>query len=135
MAKSKDKIPHGVLPAADFARRPAITIHDVARHAGVSSMTVSRVINGHKYVSTATSDKVNAVIAELNYSPNLAARGLHGLVRIGIVYTNPSSSNLGEFLMSAFREAGTIGCQLLIQPTLAHPTRTAPSTNPFDPHR
>jgi LacI family transcriptional regulator len=125
MAKSKDKIPSGVLPAADFIRRPAVTIHDVARRAGVSAMTVSRVINDHKYVSTATTEKVNAAISELNYSPNLAARGLHGLVRIGMLYSNPSSSNLGEFLMSAFREAGQIGCQLLIEPTLAHPNGTA----------
>jgi LacI family transcriptional regulator len=125
MAKSKDRIPSGVLPAADFVRPPAVTIHDVARLANVSAMTVSRVINDHKYVSSATSEKVHAAIAKLNYSPNLAARGLHGLVRIGMLYSNPSSSNLGEFLMSAFREAGQIGCQLLIEPTLAHPSGTA----------
>ena len=125
MAKSKDRLPQGVISAADFPRRPVVTIHDVARVAGVSAMTVSRVINGHKYVSAAMHDKVNTAIAELNYSPNLAARGLHGLVRLGILYSNPSSSNLGEFLMGAFRQAGEIGCQLFIEPTLAHPTGVA----------
>ena len=55
-------------------RRSAVTIYDVARAAGVSAMTVSRVINHHKYVSDATRKKVWAVVAELSFSPNLAAR-------------------------------------------------------------
>lgn len=97
-------------------RRSVVTIHDVARHAGVSSMTVSRVMNGKRYVSDAMRRKVEAVIEELNYSPNLTARTLSSSVRIGALYSNPSSSNLGAFLMGAFRQSGNSGCQFLIEP-------------------
>lgn len=97
-------------------RRPVVTIHDVARHAGVSSMTVSRVMNGKRYVSEAMRRKVEAAIAELNYSPNLTARTLSSSVKIGALYSNPSSSNLGAFLMGAFRQSGKSGCQFLIEP-------------------
>lgn len=98
------------------AKRSVVTIHHVARHAGVSSMTVSRVINGAKYVSKEMQRKVNASIEALSYSPNLTARSLKSDVRIGALYSNPSSSNLGAFLMGAFRQSGASGCQFMIEP-------------------
>jgi LacI family transcriptional regulator len=52
------------------------TIRDVARHAGVSSMTVSRVINDSASVSPETRGRVEAAIAELGYVPSRLARGL-----------------------------------------------------------
>jgi LacI family transcriptional regulator len=54
------------------------TILDVARLAGVGSMTVSRVLNHHPYVSEATAGRVHRAIAKLNYSPNDVARALRG---------------------------------------------------------
>jgi LacI family transcriptional regulator len=53
-----------------------VTIHDVATHAGVSAMTVSRVINESPRVSPDTRDRVEASIAKLGYVPNRLARGL-----------------------------------------------------------
>ena len=55
-------------------RGPAMT--DVARLAGVSHMTVSRVLNGHPTVREQTRLRVQAAIAELGYRPNRAARAL-----------------------------------------------------------
>jgi len=52
------------------------TIADVARRAGVSPVTVSRVLNGTARVNPATRDAVERVIAELGYVPNVVARGL-----------------------------------------------------------
>lgn len=52
------------------------TLEDVAALSGVSAMTVSRVINNSQKVSAKTIAKVEAVIQELNYRPNLVARGL-----------------------------------------------------------
>ena len=46
------------------------TIHDVAKRAGVSSITVSRVINNSGPVSKKTRARVEAAIAELDYVPN-----------------------------------------------------------------
>jgi LacI family transcriptional regulator len=53
-----------------------VTIHDVAAHAGVSAMTVSRVINESPRVSAATRRRVQDSIAALGYVPNRVARGL-----------------------------------------------------------
>jgi LacI family transcriptional regulator len=58
--------------------RGAATIHDVAQRAGVSPMTVSRVVNGEKNVRGATRDAVMAAVKDLNYAPNPAARSLAG---------------------------------------------------------
>lgn len=52
------------------------SIHQVARHAGVSAATVSRVINGTKYVSPQTRERVLRAIEELGFQPNVAARNL-----------------------------------------------------------
>ncbi|MFC3672128.1 LacI family DNA-binding transcriptional regulator [Novosphingobium pokkalii] len=108
--------PSAILDVALDAHRSVVTIHDVARHAGVSSMTVSRVINGKRHVSEDTRERVNAAIAALNYSPNLTARSFSSAIRIGALYSNPASSNLGTFLMGAFRESGVSGCQFQIEP-------------------
>lgn len=53
-----------------------LTLEDIARIAGTSRSTVSRVINGDQNVSEATRTKVMDVISKVNFQPNLAARGL-----------------------------------------------------------
>lgn len=53
-----------------------MTIYDISKKAGVSIATVSRVLNGRDNVSARTREKVLAVIAECDYTPNLFARGL-----------------------------------------------------------
>lgn len=52
------------------------TIKDIARRAGVSPSTVSRVISGSDRISSATHEKVRAIMEEMNYRPNLLARSL-----------------------------------------------------------
>ena len=52
------------------------TVDDVARNAGVSQMTVSRVINGKNNVAEETRQKVLQIIDELGYFPHLQAQGL-----------------------------------------------------------
>jgi DNA-binding LacI/PurR family transcriptional regulator len=52
------------------------SIHQVARYAGVSAATVSRVINGTKYVSPETRERVLRAIEELGFQPSAAARNL-----------------------------------------------------------
>jgi DNA-binding LacI/PurR family transcriptional regulator len=54
--------------------RSRVTIRDVAARAGVSRQTISRVINGSERVSSATEERVRAVIVELGYQPNAIAR-------------------------------------------------------------
>ena len=52
------------------------TVFDVADLAGVSIKTVSRVVNAEPHVRASTKDKVDQAIAELDYSPDPAARRL-----------------------------------------------------------
>ena len=66
------------------------TIYDVARRAGVSAMTVSRVINGRKGVKPATRERVLKTIEETGYIPNSLARSfvLQKTRTIGLVVTD-----------------------------------------------
>jgi DNA-binding LacI/PurR family transcriptional regulator len=75
-----------------------ITIKDVARVAGVSTQTVSRVLNDRSDVSVDTRARVQQVISALGYSPNLFARNLSrgrsntlGVIGYGLVYYGSSS--------------------------------------------
>lgn len=53
-----------------------VKIDDVAKRAGVSKTTVSRVLNNRGYISEKTRKKVHDAIRELHYSPNAVARQL-----------------------------------------------------------
>ena len=92
------------------------TVYDVARLAGVSAMTVSRVTAGRGSVSAATRAKVEAAIATLQYQPNLAARAARtGTLRIGLLYSNPSAAFLSQFLVGAMDQCSQSGAQLLLE--------------------
>jgi LacI family transcriptional regulator len=94
-----------------------VTIHDVARHAGVSPMTVSRVINAETNVRDETRAKVNASIKALRFSPNKAARSLASAetVHIGILYANSTASYLSELLLGSLEQSSLSGCQLVME--------------------
>ena len=75
------------------SRKQSVTIQDVARAAGVSVSTVSRVLNGRVDVASNTQDHILEVIDQLGYTSNLAARsmrsfkkGLLGLIMPDIAY-------------------------------------------------
>lgn len=95
----------------------AATIADVARRAGFSPMTVSRVINGEKNVQPSTRHAVQVAIAKLKYSPNLAARTLAGAqpLRVGLLYSNPSAAYLSEFLVGSLEQARLSQAQLVVE--------------------
>lgn len=75
-----------------------ITIKDVARAAGVSTQTVSRVLNNRPDVSSDTRERVKQIITSMGYSPNVFARNLSrgrsntlGVIGYGLVYYGSSS--------------------------------------------
>lgn len=92
------------------------TMADVADRAGVSRMTVSRVINEGAKVREETRLAVLAAIRDLSFEPNLAARNLvmSGELRIGVVYSNPSSAFMSDFLVGVFEEATSAGARLIL---------------------
>ncbi len=59
-----------------MARKPSVTIRDVAKKAGVSVATVSRVLNKSALVTAETRARIEAVTGKLHYVPNASARGL-----------------------------------------------------------
>ncbi|WP_263418345.1 LacI family DNA-binding transcriptional regulator [Terriglobus albidus] len=65
----------------------------MAKAAGVAPMTVSRMINGHPYVTPATAKKVREAIRKLNYRPNHAARMLTGKLSRSIGLIVPDISD------------------------------------------
>ncbi len=97
--------------------RGTVTVQDVARAAGVSAMTVSRVVNGGSNVRATTREAVLEAIEKLNYSPNSAARSLAAgeATRIGLLYSNPSAAYLSQFLIGALAAARHAGCHLVLE--------------------
>ncbi|WFE24729.1 LacI family DNA-binding transcriptional regulator [Solwaraspora sp. WMMD937] len=84
---------------------------DVARLAGVSHQTVSRVLNGHPNVREQTRLRVRAAIAELGYRPNRAARALvTGKSQvIGVVAQNSTLYGPASLLAAFEQAAGAAG--------------------------
>lgn len=76
------------------------TIDDVARLAGVSIKTVSRVFNRAPNVSPATGERVVTAAEALNYRPNLSARQLASkrTFLIGMLYEDPDPRNENEYV-------------------------------------
>ena len=108
-------------PAKRSTRRPraalqAVTLDDVAAAAGVSRMTVSRVLRGGFSVSAKLQDRVQKAVRDLDYRLNTAARALAGSgpSRLGFVYSNPSQAYLSELLAGALAEANILGLQLTL---------------------
>ncbi|QPC95923.1 LacI family DNA-binding transcriptional regulator [Mesorhizobium sp. INR15] len=89
----------------------AVTLRDVGKRAGVSSMTVSRVINGREGVDVETQKKVEEAIEALDYIPNRIARGLTSqkTATIGLVIpdvVNPFFSPVVRGAEMTARKAG-----------------------------
>ncbi|NMH64733.1 LacI family DNA-binding transcriptional regulator [Shewanella salipaludis] len=95
-----------------------VTINDVAKYAGVSIKTVSRVTNCEPSVKQATIDKVNEAIKFLNYQPNLAARNLAGTKSyvIGFIYDNPNAYYIIDMQNGILSACKDQGYELLIHP-------------------
>ena len=82
----------------DFLVRDKPSVYEVARHAGVSTATVSRVLAGHERVLPVTRDKVLSAVAELGYVPSGAARDLAARRTgvLGLCFPDLGSPDLDE---------------------------------------
>ena len=95
----------------DVPLKRKLTIEDVARQAGVSISTVSRVMNNTDYIADAKRKKVEQAIATLDYRPNALARGLKQMKTdsIGLILSdlqNPFWLMVLEGIEDACQEAG-----------------------------
>jgi len=94
----------------------SVTILDIAKKAGVSVATVSRVLNNKGDVRAETAERVNNAIELLNYSPNAVARGL---VRrktgvIGFMVSDITSPNFPELARGIIATAKAAGYSVML---------------------
>jgi LacI family transcriptional regulator len=94
----------------------ATTVRDVARKAGVSAMTVSRVVNDHRGVSAATRKKIEIAIAELDYAPSKMASGLSSSKSqlIGLIVPDVSNPFFAPIVRGAETAARRAGYRMLL---------------------
>ncbi|MFT4210555.1 MAG: substrate-binding domain-containing protein [Microbacterium sp.] len=87
------------------------SIYDVARLAGVSHQTVSRVLNGHPNIRESTRARVEAAMAEIRYTPNSIARALatRRTRRIGVLVDRPEQYGPGSTLRGIEEAARAAG--------------------------
>ena len=109
--------------------RRRMTIREVAAAAGVSTQTVSRVINNRPDVAQETFDRVQRIISDTGYAPNILARSLTqgrshalGVVAYGLEYFGPSRILTGIEQQAA--EMGySISLNLIHEPEADHVDR------------
>ena len=94
------------------------TINDIARLAGVSKKTVSRVINRSPLVRDDTREKVEALIREHHYAPDPMARGLafRKSFLIGMVYDNPNAEYVVQMQNGALDSLRGSSFELVVHP-------------------
>ena len=96
----------------------SVTMQDVADMAGVSSKTVSRVVNNEPRVSPATREKINKIIEELNFQPNKSAQSLAAdrSLLLGLLYDNPNSAYITGLQAGVLKACDNSGYGLVIHP-------------------
>lgn len=106
-------------------RRQRVTIEDVAREAGVSSMTVSRVINDAPGVSAETRVYVREIIARLDYRPSRIARSLatNKTYMIGLVVPDITNPYFSEIVQGAEQVAWELDYSVLLANFNENPAR------------
>jgi LacI family transcriptional regulator len=122
-------VKHSIPPSAESAdaQKPA-SIYDVAKRAGVSIKTVSRVVNRQSNVSEETRKRVLEVVDALSYRPNIFARGLASerSFLIGLLYDNPSPSYAAALQLGVLSRCREEGYHMIVEsldaqnPNLGH---------------
>ena len=97
-------------------KRP--TINDIAKQAGVSKRTVSRVINGAVNVNPATREKIAAIIQQAGFSPDKKARGLaaNRSYLLGIIYDNSGTYYIDQVQRGVLDISIDKGYELIVHP-------------------
>ncbi|MFI1094007.1 LacI family DNA-binding transcriptional regulator [Streptomyces sp. NPDC020917] len=105
----------------DSSRR--VTIHDVARSAGVSRQTVSRALNGKDEIERSTKQRVLDAARELGYRPSRFARGLvrQDTTTIGLVIPDLRNPFFTEVAASALEAARARGWHVVVYDTADRP--------------
>src|SRR4026207_101260 len=98
--------------------RQTVTIQDVAKTAGVSVSTVSRVLNGRLDVASQTQDRIRSVIDDLGYTTNLAARSMRSFKKnmVGLIMPDIAYPFAIEVMKGVNRAIAESEFDLLVYP-------------------
>ena len=104
--------------ASSTTTRSRLTITDIARLAGVSKKTVSRVINREPYVNKVTRERIEGISAEHGYQPDPQARGLafRRSFLVGLIHDNPNSQYVENVHLGILDALAARGYELVIRP-------------------
>ena len=108
------------------------TLSDIAKLAGVSIKTASRVVRKEPRVSPETRAAVEKAIKTLNYRPSIAPRAAVGSRSyvLGLIFDNPNTSYIVELLQGALEQSRKDGYHLVVEPVnLASATLTEDINN------
>ena len=92
------------------------TLKDVAREAGLTVGTVSRILNNRGYISSNAREKVEEAMKKLNYRPNEVARSLHGKSTntIGLIVPHIKHPYFAETISNLENQAYKKGYKILL---------------------
>ncbi|AHG47791.1 LacI family transcriptional regulator [Rhizobium leguminosarum bv. trifolii CB782] len=104
-----------------------VGIRDVAKLAGVSTGTVSRVLNDHPSVTKDVRARVGEIIKDLGYLPDPSARSMRSKVSrlIGIVIPDLTNPFFSELVQSAEQAAANHGYNIIVMTSLDHAAKEA----------
>jgi DNA-binding LacI/PurR family transcriptional regulator len=99
------------------------TIHHVAKQAGVSTATVSHVLNNTRYVSDETRERVLQVVRELHYYPSAVARGLatQETKTVGVIVSDIANPFFTTLFKGIEQKLAPLGYDLILENTGEHP--------------
>jgi LacI family transcriptional regulator len=120
-----------------FDARDRVTLADVAERAGVSVMTVSRVVNDRPGVGEGTRERVRNAIAALGYRPNIVARGLKARRSrtIGLIVPDVTNPYFPEIVRGAEDVAIAHGFTLLLTNVIEDVEREVAALEAFEDRR
>ncbi|MDK4705716.1 LacI family DNA-binding transcriptional regulator [Rhizobium sp. CNPSo 4062] len=104
-----------------------VGIRDVAKLAGVSTGTVSRVLNDHPSVTDELRARVRSIIEELGYTPDPSARSMRSKVSrlIGIIIPDLTNPFFSELVQSAEQAAARHGYNIIVMTSFDHAAKEA----------
>jgi LacI family transcriptional regulator len=110
-----------------------VTINDIARIAGVSKKTVSRVLNRSPLVHEDTRARIQAVMDRYRYVPDPQARGLafRRSFLVGLVYDNPNAQYIVNMMEGALDGLRGSECELVVHPCDRHSSDFVPGVRRF----
>ena len=100
-------------------------IDDVAKLAGVSKTTVSRVMNKRGYLSEKTIKKVHDAMDELNYQPNVVARQLfkQETKLVGLIFLTDNNPFFGQLVATIEKKLFSKGFKVLLGDSMNDPEK------------